>query len=69
MRLPFFELLATSRTMKILKTKKDMIAAFLNKPKEIEIKNIEIPEPKAGEVRVKLKMIGVCGSDVSLFLE
>lgn len=45
-----------------------MIAAFLNKPKEIEIRNVEIPEPKAGEVRVKLKMIGVCGSDVSLFL-
>ena len=45
-----------------------MIAAFLNKPQEIEIKNVVIPEPQAGEVRIKLKMIGVCGSDVHLFL-
>jgi L-iditol 2-dehydrogenase len=46
----------------------EMIAAFLNKPKEISLKKVEIPEPKAGEVRIKLKMIGVCGSDVHLFL-
>lgn len=45
-----------------------MNAAFLNKPNQIEIKKVNIPEPKAGEVRVKLKMIGVCGSDVHLFL-
>ena len=45
-----------------------MKAAFLNKPNQIEIKKVNIPEPKAGEVRVKLKMIGVCGSDVHLFL-
>ena len=44
-----------------------MIGAFLNKPKEIEIKKITKPEPKSGEVRIKLKMIGVCGSDVHLF--
>lgn len=45
-----------------------MKAAFLNKPKEIEIKNVKITEPKEGEIRIKLKMIGVCGSDVHLFL-
>jgi L-iditol 2-dehydrogenase len=45
-----------------------MKAAFLNKPKQIELQNVKIPEPKAGEVRIKLKMIGVCGSDVHLFL-
>jgi L-iditol 2-dehydrogenase len=33
----------------------------------IELKNIEIPEPKAGEVRIRLKQIGICGSDVHLF--
>lgn len=32
------------------------------------LKEVEIPEPKAGEVRIKLKMVGVCGSDVHLFL-
>jgi L-iditol 2-dehydrogenase len=45
-----------------------MKGAFLEKPNHIEIKNVGIPEPKAGEVRIKLKMIGVCGSDVHLFL-
>jgi L-iditol 2-dehydrogenase len=45
-----------------------MIAAFLNKPTQIELKTVKIPEPQAGEVRIKLKMIGVCGSDVHLFL-
>jgi L-iditol 2-dehydrogenase len=45
-----------------------MKGAFLEKPNQIEIKKITIPEPKAGEVRIKLKMIGVCGSDVHLFL-
>ncbi len=45
-----------------------MKGAFLEKPNQIEIKKVEIPEPKTGEVRIKLKMIGVCGSDVHLFL-
>jgi L-iditol 2-dehydrogenase len=45
-----------------------MHAAFLNKPKELVVKKAQIVEPSAGEVRIKLKMIGVCGSDVHLFL-
>ena len=45
-----------------------MKAAFLDKPKQLMIKEVEIPEPKAGEVRIKLKMIGICGSDIHLFL-
>jgi L-iditol 2-dehydrogenase len=45
-----------------------MKAAILNHPNSIKVKQTLIPEPKEGEVRVKLKMIGVCGSDVHLFL-
>jgi L-iditol 2-dehydrogenase len=45
-----------------------MKAAFLNKPKQLTLKEVKMPEPSAGEVRIKLKMIGVCGSDVHLFL-
>ncbi len=45
-----------------------MKAAFLNKPLEIVIKDIKMPEPKAGEVRVKINKIGICGSDVHLFV-
>jgi L-iditol 2-dehydrogenase len=44
-----------------------MKAAFLLKPKVIQLQNVANPEPAAGEVRIKLKMIGVCGSDVHLF--
>ncbi len=44
-----------------------MKAAFLIKPCEIQIKNVEIPEPDFGEVRIKLSKIGICGSDVHLF--
>lgn len=45
-----------------------MTGAFLIKPKSIEIREIAKPEPKAGEVRVRLKKVGICGSDVHLFL-
>jgi L-iditol 2-dehydrogenase len=45
-----------------------MKAAFLNKPKQLTLKEVKTPEPSAGEIRIKLKMIGVCGSDVHLFL-
>ncbi len=45
-----------------------MQAAFLSKPFEIEVKSFEIPEPKQGEVRVKLQKVGICGSDVHIFM-
>ncbi|WP_435352832.1 zinc-dependent alcohol dehydrogenase [Emticicia sp. SJ17W-69] len=45
-----------------------MLGAFLNKPNEILIKDIATPEPNFGEVRVHLSKVGICGSDVHLFL-
>lgn len=45
-----------------------MKAAFLQSPTYIQFQDIPIPEPGVGEVRVKLKRIGICGSDVHLFL-
>jgi L-iditol 2-dehydrogenase len=45
-----------------------MKGAFLIEPKNIVIQEIPIPEPKFGEVRIKLSKIGICGSDVHLFL-
>lgn len=45
-----------------------MTGAFLIKPESIEIREIDTPEPKAGEVRIRLKKVGICGSDVHLFL-
>lgn len=45
-----------------------MIGAFLIKPKTIVLKETVTPEPKPGEVRVRLQKVGICGSDISLFL-
>ena len=45
-----------------------MKVAFLEKPLEINIKDIEKPEPKSGEIRIKLLKTGICGSDVHVFL-
>lgn len=45
-----------------------MKAAFLQVPKHIHLQDVPIPEPGIGEVRIKLKQIGICGSDVHLFL-
>ncbi len=41
--------------------------AVLHKPFEISIARAEIPEPGEGEVRVKIKWVGVCGSDVEVY--
>lgn len=45
-----------------------MKGAFLVNPNDIRLLEQEIPEPKYGEIRIKLNQIGICGSDVHLFL-
>lgn len=45
-----------------------MKAGFLTKPNTIEFLEVEMPEPKPNEVRIKLSKVGICGSDVHLFL-
>lgn len=45
-----------------------MKAGILISPNHIQIKTVEIPEPKQGEIRIKLSKVGICGSDVHLFL-
>lgn len=44
-----------------------MKAAFLYKPGDIRIEEMEIPTPKDDEALIKLKAVGVCGSDVHFF--
>ncbi|WP_339650365.1 alcohol dehydrogenase catalytic domain-containing protein [uncultured Maribacter sp.] len=45
-----------------------MNAAFLETPKTIQQKTVSTPDPVKGEVRVKMRQVGICGSDVHLFL-
>ena len=44
-----------------------MKAAFLYKPGDIRIEEMDIPTPKDNEALIKLKAVGVCGSDVHFY--
>lgn len=45
-----------------------MLAGVLLGKKQIALQNQPIPEPGSLEVRIKMEMLGICGSDVSLYL-
>jgi 2-desacetyl-2-hydroxyethyl bacteriochlorophyllide A dehydrogenase len=45
-----------------------MKAAVIYQPGDIKVIEREIPEPKAGEVLIRIKACGVCGTDHSLFV-
>ena len=45
-----------------------MRALVYQGPKQMTIEQWPVPEPKAGEVRVHSRFVGICGSDVHGFL-
>lgn len=44
-----------------------MKAAVLNRPFDIELKELDVPEINADEVLIKVMAVGVCGSDVHYY--
>ena len=44
-----------------------MRQAVMTKPGAIEIRDEKIPQPKAGEVLLRVRRIGVCGSDIHVY--
>lgn len=44
-----------------------MRSVLLNKPQELVMREIEKPEPKPGEVLIKVKRMGICGSDIHAY--
>lgn len=44
-----------------------MRAAVSREPNQIAIEELDDPTPLAGEVKIKLQVTGICGSDLSLF--
>ncbi|GIP15927.1 sorbitol dehydrogenase [Paenibacillus montaniterrae] len=46
---------------------KTMLAAVLNKPLDMEMKQVPIPVPGKDEALIKVYCIGVCGSDVHYY--
>lgn len=47
--------------------KKMMVQEFMTAPGEISFREVPVPEPGAGQVLVKIKRIGICGSDIHVF--
>ncbi|MDI7258964.1 MAG: alcohol dehydrogenase catalytic domain-containing protein [Thermodesulfobacteriota bacterium] len=45
-----------------------MKAALLVEPKKVEIREVPTPSPGKGEVLVKIKEAGICGTDYALYL-
>ena len=41
--------------------------AVLDGPRRLSLRRAEIPEPGEGEIRIKIKWVGVCGSDVEAY--
>lgn len=44
-----------------------MKALVFNGPKNFVVKEVELPEVKKGEILVKVKYAGVCGTDVRIY--
>lgn len=46
-----------------------MKAARIYGKQDIRIEDVELPEPQADQVQVKVKFIGICGSDVHMYAD
>ena len=44
-----------------------MIQQVMTAPKEITFQNIPIPEPSENQVLIRIKRIGICGSDIHVY--
>lgn len=44
-----------------------MKSVAIKQPNELVIEEREVPQPKSGEVRVKVKLAGICGSDSHIY--
>jgi L-iditol 2-dehydrogenase len=46
-----------------------MLAAVLYRPGDVRVERRAVPDPGAGEVLVRIRAVGVCGSDVHYYAE
>lgn len=44
-----------------------MLQAIMTKPGEIEFKDVPVPEVEPEQIKIKMKSIGVCGSDIHVY--
>ena len=36
-------------------------------PEKVEVREMPVPEPKEGQVRIRVSYCGICGSDIGIF--
>ncbi len=53
--------------MKAFHTERAMKQAILVAPEQFEIREVEKPSPKKGEALLKVKAVGICGSDIHAY--
>lgn len=61
------EIKELTSTLPVDKTDFQMKAAVLEAPRKIVVKELELPEPKADEVRIKLEGCGICASNIPVW--
>ncbi len=44
-----------------------MLSVVVSEPHQIAVREMPLPEPAAGEVRVRVRYAGICGSDLHIF--
>lgn len=44
-----------------------MLQAVMTEPGKIQFKDLPVPQPQAGEVLIRVRRIGVCGSDIHVY--
>lgn len=44
-----------------------MLAAFVTGPEQLEVKQVEKPNPAPGQVRIRVDYVGLCGSDLAYY--
>ncbi len=46
-----------------------MLAAVLHEPKRLVIDNLDAPVPQAGQIQIRVRAGGICGSDLSYYFK
>ena len=44
-----------------------MLSVVVDQPNSMAVRERPMPEPQAGEVRVRVRYAGICGSDLHIF--
>ena len=47
----------------------EALVKFKNDPYEVKIMERDIPDPCAGQVRIRVRFVGICGTDIHLYKE